>query len=179
MPRYKKVIDRLIELDEVQLMLNRAKTLEHKVLVALLYLTGARPAEILELKARDFQVVLTDLQIRLLTKKGGYSRLLPLNIELTPYVKDLIIPWVESMKDPDSRVFTFHTTTRIQQIIYETSEGALCPYNFRHNRLTKMAMSGANMYELMAWKGAKDSNSVKQYLFQSPNALQGLKDKVR
>ena len=56
MPRYTKKIDRKIEFEEVQAMIDRAKYPAHKFVIALLHLTGARLAELSELKRRDFSV---------------------------------------------------------------------------------------------------------------------------
>jgi integrase len=50
-------------------MIQKAKSQEHKVLI-LLYLTGARPAELLELKKRNFMIVGSDLRMILPTRNG-------------------------------------------------------------------------------------------------------------
>ena len=74
MPKYKKEYDRKIEPEEVQAMVNKAGHPSHRFLIAVLYLTGARPAEIIELKRRDFEIVANDLRVSLRTKKGGRPR---------------------------------------------------------------------------------------------------------
>jgi integrase len=178
LPKYLKDVERIIEENEVREQIKRARKTEHKVLIAIEYLTGARPAEVVNLKKGNFTSVEGDLRLQLPTKKGGFPRLLPWNIETTPFLKDIVLPFLDGLPDSTSRLFTFKTTTRVKQIIYETSQGRLTPYSYRHSRLTKLGLAGATLYELMAYKGAKDPKSVTPYLFLSPKALENMKDKI-
>ena len=184
MPLYKKDFKRLIEFPEVEQMIQKTKNPEHKVLIALLYLTGARPAELLELKKRNFLIVGSDLRMILPTKKrkkaGAVNdRLLPVDIEETPFVKNLIMPWVEALPSQDSDILSIRTTTRIQQIVYAASDNKLCPYTFRHNRLSQLAMGGATVDELKQWKGAVDIASITPYLLMSPIVLDRVKKRIK
>jgi integrase len=184
LPLYKKDFKRLIEFPEVDQMIQKTKNPEHKVLLALLYLTGARPAELLELKKRNFLIVGSDLRMILPTKKrkkaGAVNdRLLPVDIEETPFVKSLIMPWVESLPSQDSDVLSIRTTTRIQQIVYALSDNQLCPYTFRHNRLSQLAMGGATVDELRQWKGASNIASITPYLLMSPRVLDRIKKGIK
>lgn len=176
MPRYKKEINRLIEPLDVQKMLERCKNEEQKVLIILLYLTGARPIEIISLRKKDFLFLGNELHIRLATAKGGIERTLPFALE-TPFL-DILLSYLNGISDPERSVFSFRTTTRIKQIVNEVSLGELCPYNFRHSRLSKLAMMGATFHELMYWKGAKDTRSVSDYLYRNPAVLSRWKDKI-
>ena len=172
MPKYKKNIKRIIQLDDANAMIAKAKHEEQRVLVALEYHTGARPSELLELRRRDFTIVGPDLRIVLQTKKGGDPRLISYDIQATPFVPDIVLPWIQKLESADSPIFSFTTTTRIKQIIYELSEEKFCPYNFRHSKLTRMAMQGATAWELKAFKGAKTLRSVEPYVNLSPNTLE-------
>jgi len=179
MPIYKKEINRLIELDEVKQMLNKCKIVSHQVVIAILYLTGARPIEIVNLEKNNIKIVGEDLHMDLITVKKGLDRILPFSIEETPFIKDLVIPYVERLSDPEDRLFKFRTVTRIKQIVYYASDNILCPYNFRHNRLSRLGLAGASAHELMYWKGAKDLKSVSAYLYRNPSVLNRLKNQIQ
>src|SRR3990170_1846805 len=152
MPLYKKEINRLVEPSEIGEMVDRTYNIEHKVCLALLYLTGARPSELTELKKEDFLLIGNDLQVTLKTKKGGATRILPFSIE-TPFLKGIILPFIERLADGQS-IFHFKSSERVKQIVYGASQGKLCPYNFRHNRLSRLGMMGASPHDLMYFKGA-------------------------
>jgi integrase len=179
MPKYKKETNRLVELEEAQQIVGNCHLPSHKVCVALLYISGARPAELVELKKKSFRVVGSDVHITMPTKKKGYERVLPFDIEETSFLKDLILPYIEALPSPDSWILPFRTPTRIKQIIYMASKGQLCPYNFRHNRLSQLGLIGASLQELMNFKGARDPDSVMPYLYRNPAALEGIKRKIK
>jgi integrase len=160
-------------------MIKKTKRPGQKVAIALEYITGARPAELIELRKRHFRIIGSDLQIIVPTKKGGFERVLPFDIENTPYVKELIIPYTQSLPEPDSFILPFRTTTRLKQLTYEASDNKLCPYNFRHNRLSQLGLIGASLQELMNFKGARDAKSVIPYLYRNPAALDGLKRRIK
>ena len=178
LPAYKKEFDRKIELQEVEAMINRAKQPSHKFLIALLYLTGARPAEIIELKRRDFEIVANDLRVSLRTKKGGRPRVLPFDLD-SPFVRELILPYLEQLPEAESLALPFRTTPHVRQIVYETSGNTLCPYAFRHSRLTRLAEDHATVPQLMMWKGSKNMSSVADYLFLDPSHLNEFKRKIK
>jgi integrase len=178
MPKYLKDVKRLIEPSEVKEQLSRASNTEQKVLVVIEYFTGARPAEVVNLEKSNFTLVEGDLRVQLPTKKHGFPRLLPFDIQTTPFIKDVLLPYLDKLPAPSSRLFSFKTTTRVKQIVYETSQGKLAPYAYRHNRLTRLGLAGASVYELTAFKGASDPKSVAPYLFLSPKALENMKNKI-
>ena len=179
MPRYKKDMDILINQHDVLKMFERAACGEHIICISLLYITGARPSEIIELKKRDFEIRENDLLITLITKKlrKPMKRIIPFDIKETPFVEKIIIPYILSLEDDDELLFSFHTTRRIEQIIEDTSEGRFCPYNFRKNRLSRLGMSGASAHELMYFKGAIGLRSISPYLYRNPAVLDRLKDR--
>jgi len=160
-------------------MIDKTNNIQHKVCVALLYITGARPIEIAMLKTRDFTINENDIRIFLTTKKRGINRLLIFD-KNTPFVQELIIPYINQLlKEGREDIFDFKTSDRIKQIVYLLSDNKLTPYSFRHNRLTQLALAGATPYELMVFKGAKSLDSISPYIYRSPNMLVNLKDKIR
>lgn len=168
MPKYKKNIEQIVKRAEVDSMIERANSFEHKFLIAMLYLTGARPSELLELTREDFEVYYDYVNVLLRTKKRGLPRTIQLWND-APYVKPIILPYIEWLDRAGlESVFSFKSPTWIRIIVYRASDNKYCPYSFRHSRLTKMAKAGAGPFELMQWKGAKRFDSIRPYIMHSP-----------
>lgn len=169
MPKYKKKMDVIIKKADIDEMLRwPGIEKQHKFLVAILYLTGARPSEIMLLERQSFEIYMDRVDVLLKTKKGGYDRTLQLLIE-SPFVEEIIIPYLMWMDQVgQEKPFTFSSTSMVKHVIYILSGNKYCPYNFRHSRLTKMAKAGASPFELQQWKGAKSMDSVIPYIMHSP-----------
>jgi len=171
MPKYKKEINRIVNKEDAENMINNVSRLRDKFIIAIHYLTGARPSEIIELKKKDILSTRGYILIRLSTKKLGKSnkftlekRVLEIN-KSAPFI-DIILRYLDRFNDEDFLINVSYT--RVWQIIDKASNGEMTPYNFRHSRLTKLARLGASVDELMYWKGAKSIKSVAPYLRAKP-----------
>jgi len=161
MPKYKKNIDVLVEKEETIQMMEKSNE-QYKTMISLLYLLGARPSEIVILKKDDIEILEKNIHINLQTKKGGFSRTIEYDFD-TVFVKDIIIPYIESINTQN--IFSFSSPKRVEQIVYDLSGNNLMPYNFRHSRMMKLGMLGASIFELMVFKGAKKEASVIPYVY--------------
>lgn len=167
MPVYKKDINLIVVSEMSHAMIDKATNLRDKFLVAIMDFSGARPNELTKLGKKD--IVLREdgcLEIKLHTDKLGKENKFIIRertLTMRPGMNffDIIKTyWATSNSD-----FLLNMTTRrMEQIIEQLSDGKLCPYNFRHSRLTKLARSGATLDQLMYWKGATDVKSVSPYL---------------
>lgn len=172
MPTYQKDISYIVEKEDAQAMIDRANSLRDKFIVAILYLTGARTTEILELRKKDIWVEGDSLFIKLRTAKLGRGkgfkvreRILEIPLE-APFT-DIILKYVKLFEN-DEAILVNVNDSRIRQIVYELSDNRFCPYNFRHSRLTKLSRAGATVDELMYWKGGRTIKSVAPYLSAKP-----------
>jgi len=167
MPKYSKDINLIVTSEMSQGMIDKATSPRDKFMVAIMDFSGARPDELTRLKKKDINLRADGcLEIKLHTDKLGNE-----NVFL---IKDRILTMRPEMHFFDiiknywatSNVETLLSLTvrRIEQIIEQLSDGKLCPYNFRHSRLTKLARTGATLDQLMYWKGANDPRSVGAYI---------------
>jgi len=176
MPNYSQSdIKFIIGTDEFTSMYNNAEGRQDRAWLTVLWFTGARPSEILELRKKDIIINPESIQFVLSTKKLGFrksdgfiieKRTLVLKIsEKNRYVKNLC-RYLEPFKDGEL-IFSFSRRHGLN-IIYRISMRAfgfkLCPYNFRHSRLTLLAEKGATIEELKRFKGARGDKSVTNYL---------------
>jgi len=177
----------------METMLSKCFDSEQKAMVALLWITGARPAELLELVEDSFIDRGEDMLIEIPTKKHGYLRTLPISKQ-TPFMEYVL----NYLKDPKRfsqqshsteffldgvpqrrRIFHWRSVGCVRAVVERVSLFRFCPYTFRHNRITQLAMSGASGFELMVWKGAKDMRSVAPYIARSTSLIEGLKGKIK
>ncbi len=159
-------------------------TKQARALFILLFYSGRRPAELLELQAQHIKKERRHIKLLLPTKKKGrYSLIyLPLN----QYTKEI---WeYASNKFPEQYLFWLFRGNNVKRVRYKTKDGikekqyieiskklwywikkwcGVTPYFFRHNRLSDLALKGADPLELMYYKGASDARSVMKYMHMS------------
>lgn len=166
------------------------KKVEHKTqdqaraLVILLYITGCRPVEAIDLNPENFDKKGKKIELTIPTKKGGRARILFLpenkyTLELYNYSKKFPVGfflfysfrskarnWVtwDTKKGRKNKAYV-RTNTKIRHWFKKWFN--VTPYFFRHNRFSAMAMQGASMQEIASVKGAKDLKSVMPYLHLS------------
>jgi len=143
--------------------------------ITVLWLTGCRPTEARQLNKEHIKIeedktsfLLSTLKIAF-KKKDGFiieKRNLVLNISKDHrYIKNLQI-YINHFK-PEQRIFDFVDRTG-EYIISRLSKRALnielCPYNFRHSRMTLLAEKGATKETLKKFKGARSDRSINEYL---------------
>jgi len=145
----------------------KAKNQEHANLLLLLYLTGARPSEITLLKRENITIEKKYIRIIFQTKKRrGYAErliLIPLASEqikaLADYLtskvfpKEYIFPSFARLRNPRKFLIKLNEECGIGYTI----DGMFYPFSFyffRKNILTLLAMNGADVIELLFFKGA-------------------------
>ena len=174
----------------------------------LLYWTGRRPVEILDLKGKDFrQTTLKDkggtwkdyLAIQTHTKKGGKEVEIFLVFEQIPELSKL---WGRIQGCPnDFMVFWLLRTTQKQELKWITKDNiekskiydrpskkvfywcikyfGVPPYFFRHNRFSTMKIEGATFEDIKTFKGAKTLASVECYISPDEETLRELGGRLK
>lgn len=156
-------------------------------LLIALYLTGARPAEILELKPKHIKKEARYITIQLKTLKKGLARKIYLKKdnklakELYQYSQTLFpeLTMFHAYKNHYAQTYqtkkgkkTIITTTsllryHLQRWFKNVTEEPITPYYLRHNRFSKLSQKGATYEQIRQLKGAKTLNSVTPYLHMS------------
>jgi len=179
MPKYKVDINYILKPEEVVRMIEVAERERDKALISVLWLTGARPSEVIGLLRKDIKIEDMKIRITIETKKLKKGTFIPHKRELVfsynpanpDPIKTTLIRYVEKIANPDFPLFEINDS-RVRQLIYEISQKALgfriTPYSFRHSRLTYLAKKGLTPIELMYFKGSADTRSVSKYLHAKP-----------
>lgn len=179
MPEYKNAdINFMIQREDLLLMMDVTKRRRNQALLGVLWVTGARPSELIELKKGDCGVNETSIAMDVVTKKkreGKWSlgkRTLEFKRPLPPKEDRIIEFLADYLKNcNEGKLFPISTRT-VERIVLRAGNNGLrrflCPYNFRHTRMTLLAQKGATLDELLHFKGSTDIKSVRTYLHARP-----------
>jgi integrase len=172
---------------------------EIRALIICLYFTGARPCEVLSLKAKDFRKDKSLLEVQFkVTKKHGLPRTLYFKLN-NPLIKELY-DYTNSLFEETFIFYNFVSKYKRAhynkkgdlKIYYEVSDKlryhfkkwfsvidveSYTPYFLRHNRFSKLAGKGVTMEELRLAKGSKTLNSITPYLHLSTDISKKLSKK--
>lgn len=185
MPKYSWKIEELIFEEDARKMYDIADTETQRVLISLLWITGARTHEISMLRRQNFELDTVDSVLRItlktlkLKKKKVFQvdeRTLeferPLGMDLNIYL-ETIIKFVAKLQ-PEDKVIPY-TDRWIEQQITKLSLRAinkpLCPYHFRHSVMTWLAKNKLSPPELMHFKGARSLRGIMPYLHAMPSVV--------
>lgn len=188
---YKQFLDtgliQLIDNDIFEKALNSIKHRfkeQSRALLILLYYTGARPSELLELQGEHFKKEGRHIKVTLPTKKGGRYRTLYLYNK--GHIKE-VYQYTLTLFPTQYLFWNFRAKSK-KLVKYKTAKGlkvkpyiettkkvrhhvlkwiGYTPYFLRHNRFSSMASKGASDFEIMFAKGSKSLESVTPYRHMS------------
>jgi site-specific recombinase XerD len=166
----------LLSEQDLREMLERCKDNEEKVCLILLYYTGARPSEILALRAKDIWQDGKKIAVSIPTLKKGLGRtiFIPLND-----ITQELIEFVKNRPQDIRLVLKWKNCGNIRDFVYRVSENRLTPYFFRHNRISQLANAGVDPYTLKRFKGAKSLSSVEAYLQLAGVGMKRIANKIK
>ena len=156
-----------------------------RALLILLYYSGARPSEALDLPAADVKTEGKYIKILFPTKKRGRARIvyLPKN----PHIKEFY-EYVKPFSSINYNLFWAFKSKHKKLVRYTTGKGpqvrayidttsrlrywfkrwlGLTPYFLRHNRFSSMSLRGASAQEIAFVKGSRDLKSAMIYIHLS------------
>lgn len=165
---------------------------ESQALVICTYYTGARPNEILRIRAKDVKKEGSYVKVYVQGSKKGLPRTIFL-----PYKKPLVKrfwEYVEKVYPEKILFFRFvgrylHKKQTKKGIVVKIDIaarmyyhfqkwfsilelGGVPPYYLRHNRFSKLSMAGLDMQTLRMIKGSKTFSSIEPYLHLSAKEAQ-------
>ena len=166
----------VLELDEILLLLsqpdvNEYKGIRDKAMLELLYATGIKVSELIDLRVSD-----VNLQIGIIRlQKGGKERVIPLFPVAVKSISDYINnvrPFILLDKDED-RLFTNMSGTQMSRqgfwkIIKHYADLAgikkdITPHTFRHSFAAHLLENGAKLTDIKDMLGHSDISSTQIY----------------
>lgn len=151
--------------------------LRDKCLLLLLFLTGARRSELLNMRWKDINF--KDMTINIIKGKGNKSRQVPMLPPLPTYLKALLDERKCDVHDyvMFSNSYNKMSTTTIKVIFqkYITKNGldgkGYTPHKCRHAFATNLAKSGIDGIDIAQLLGHEDLNTTKIYVHMATNDL--------
>ena len=147
-------------------------------LLGLLYDTGARVSELIELKPRDLR--LTAPPLVTLFGKGRKIRQCPLSSELTEHLRKYLTVWKLNTPDKsESPLFVGHNgekltragvayilgkyTTRAREMVSTGVPSTVYPHMFRHSKAMHLLQAGVNLVYIRDWLGHSSVKTTEIY----------------
>lgn len=191
---YIDIIDQDVMGQVIKSLSDDPKKEEITALIICSYVTGARPNEVLRIRAKDIRYVPpTSVYIKLEPSKHGLAREIKVSTNNVPMVRAL---YDYSRKMFSDMYLFYHFKNSYKRTVitktgqvkeYECNSDLLRywfkkwfapvmrnpinPYFLRHNRFSSMVSRGATIEEVRLWKGAKTAESVTPYLHMSKRVV--------
>lgn len=210
--QYRNFIDKglidILDYDDLKEALNNVNGIygdyieEGRALLIALYYTGARPVELLGMKAEQIQKKDSYVTIELQAAKRGLNRtiFLPYRFKAVKELYDFAMKIMPSMylfyhyrskrirliKTKSGEYKEYHVIT--DKLYYHVKKWfkdvpdsgmSICPYFLRHNRFSQLSEQGLTPQELQQLKGAKTSDSVQSYLHLSSRTARKIAKHIR
>lgn len=174
---------------------------EARCLILMMYYSGARPNEVLNLRESDIDLKKPYLVVKMKGSKRGLPRVMHFSYRLK-LVKML---WEYVSKCPPGYYLFFHFRNRYvrryktkkgeQRVIIQTTdklryhfkkwfkgipeEEGVPPYFLRHNRFSLLSEAGATPEEMRQFKGSKTFTSITPYLHMSSRMARNIAKRIK
>lgn len=163
---YKYTRTRHLTLEELSEILERTPQTWLKALIVLLYYSGMRISEALNLKREDIVITQDEIVIRVETLKrrrsiGPYmpERIIPLPRSL-PYM-DILAEYLEAASN--GKLWNYSRKT--VWLYMKRVKGDISPHLFRHDRLYMLSMNPEiTPFDLRDWAGWSDLRPAENYI---------------
>ncbi|MGC9107049.1 MAG: site-specific tyrosine recombinase/integron integrase [Infirmifilum sp.] len=181
LPRREKKLPRYLEPEEVKKMLEVAEDSKEKLIVLLLYTTGLRVAELVNIKKSDIDLEKNTIRVKGKGSKERYVYFPPgvtqlLAQELSRNSSEWLFP---SSKNPNHHI---HYTT-VERILRNLGKKAglgkrVTPHVLRHTFATISLASGLDIREIQELLGHSNLNTTQVYAHVSRERLKRDYEKV-
>lgn len=178
MPLYKIERTTIISLEETKDLVEKMPNDRDKSMVAMFYLFGCRPVELCLLTKKVFQIneIEGKLWVNMPNKKKRRDKSVLITSSrwvwayLTDPFAQIIISYIKG-KDMDEVLWRYGSSQKSANATLnrklKSFNPKVCPYLFRHSRLTRLAENGATSSELTLWAGWEDDRPTKHYVHKT------------
>jgi integrase/recombinase XerD len=169
------VLPVVLNKQEVFSLIETAATPKNKAIISTLYATGARLAELVNIRISDIDGTRKVLTIR--QGKGGKDRAVPLSDKLLAYLRDY---WRSCADKPTTWLFPGSKTDKplgmrwVQQIVKDTAQKAgikkrVSPHTLRHSFATHLLEAGVNVRVIQFLMGHRNLRATAVYMHVAQN----------
>jgi len=175
-PKKDKKLPEVLTKDEVKALINSADNEKSRLMISLLYSSGLRVSELVNLKINDVNFQDNTGMVR--KGKGSKDRLFALSSTLTgdigKYLEGRDNEYVFSKEKP-------LTTRNIQKIIYHTRKRAginkkVTPHTLRHSFATHLLENGVDIRIIQTMLGHSNLNTTQVYTHVSTEQIKKIQN---
>jgi integrase len=158
----------IISFNEFKLMMSRTDQIKHKLIIILLYSTGIRMSELLNVKLSDIDYL--NKRIFIETLKNGKNRYVQLHSITIKYLKVYFKKWTPEKYLLEGKNGIQYTSSSIQKIINKVSNNKFYPHLFRHTYITNV-IEKTDVFSAMELAGHQSLKSTLHYNHIDPDRL--------
>lgn len=177
-PKKEQHLPNVLTKEEVKNLIDSSQTQKSKLIISLLYSSGIRVSELVNLKLKDLDL---GNKRGIVLGKGSKSRQIFISENLCQEIKNYI-----SQKNPQVYLFSTAkdsplTTRNIQKIIKKTAEKAnigkkVTPHTLRHSFATHLLEAGVDIKKIQVLLGHSRIDTTQIYTRVSSKELENIKN---
>jgi site-specific recombinase XerD len=180
-PRKKESLPKVISLEEVQSMILNTNNIKHRCIVSLLYSSGLRRGELLNLKLEDIDS--KRMVITVINGKGGKDRLTVLSQCVLNDLRRYFIEWKPKTFLFEGKSNEKYSAESVSKIVKNASRKAkirknLTPHMLRHSFATHLLENGTDLRYIQTLLGHNSSRTTEVYTQVAINNIQKIKSPI-
>lgn len=153
-----------IDANDIENIIKRAETIRDKAILEVLYGTGVRRSELVNLKVEDINFKQGWIKV---LGKGGKERIIPLNPTALKLLKELTknqqSQWVFPGRTLDKHLSTRQLNNIIKKIAEAAGVNNITPHKFRHSFCSILFENGADIKTIQDMAGHASVNTTNLY----------------
>ena len=176
-PKQSKSLPKVLSIEEIRIMLNRALNIKHKAIILTLYDLGLRRDELINLRWKDIDRNSKTVHVK--NGKGSKDRVIPISDRLI----DLFIVYWKIHKSKEY-VFEYqnnqYSATSVAKVVSKYSKGfrfKVTPHTLRYTFATHLLESGVDIRIIQSILGHSKSTTTEIYTHVSNLSFQNIKRK--
>ena len=177
-PQKKKALPKVISLHEVNAVINCTNNIKHKCIVSLLYGSGLRRAELLNLKLTDIDSKRMVIEVR--NGKGGKDRLTILSERVLTDLRDYYKEWKPTTHLFEGKKGEKYSAASVLKIVKKAAIKAgirktVTPHMLRHSFATHLLENGTDLRYIQVLLGHNSTRTTEIYTQVAVNNIKIIK----
>lgn len=173
-PKKQTKIPIVYSVEEIQKLFEVCENLKHKVILILLYSTGLRISELLNLKWADFDR--SRGVINIINAKGNKDRQVMLPNDIIPILEEYARKYNPKIYVFNGQFNNQYSETSVSNVLKQLAKKAgikkrIYPHLIRHTSFTHMVESGIDIYNVQKLAGHSNPKTTQVYLHTSTNHI--------
>ncbi|MCH2229141.1 MAG: tyrosine-type recombinase/integrase [Crocinitomicaceae bacterium] len=180
-PRSKKSISKVLSIEEVTMILKAIKNIKHKCIISLLYSSGLRRGELLNLKLNDIDS--KRMVINVIDTKGGKDRITILSNSVLTDLREYYTKWKPKeylFEGPNGDKYSGQSIIQIlkRAVIKANINKHVTPHMLRHSFATHLLENGTDLRYIQELLGHSSSKTTEIYTKVAIHNIQTIKSPI-